>query len=121
MQVCVDGNKAMSKKYGVKVLPQVSLFRPGYGQLLSSQAVPSKLKVLKKNVLKMLDHPDKFFKLDPNGSVVVLDKDPSPERRQAKEEAKELAKSTGGLFEKLMASAGVRCDSSLHASAVRLS
>lgn len=98
----------MTRTYGVKVLPQVSLFRPGYGEVLASQAVPSKIKTLKKNILKVLDHPDKFFKLDPNGSVAVLDEDPAPERRQAKKEAKQLAQSTGGLFEKLMASAGIR-------------
>eukprot|EP00892_Ulva_mutabilis_P009776 jgi/Ulvmu1/7170/UM034_0078.1 len=106
VKVCIDGNKAMSKQYGVKVLPQISLFRPGYGQLLSCQAVPSKLKTLKKNLLKMLDNPGKFFKLDPNGMLVVLDEDPTPEAQQAKKEAQKLAASTGGLFEKLMKAAG---------------
>jgi len=100
----------MSKAYGVKVLPQISLFRPGYGQVLSCQAVPSKLKTIKKNVAKMLENQGKFFKLDPNGMLVVLDEDPAPERQQAKVEAQKLASSTGGLFEKLMASAGGRCD-----------
>ena len=99
----------MSKAYGVKVLPQISLFRPGYGQVLSCQAVPSKLKTIKKNVAKMLENQGKFFKLDPNGMLVVLDEDPAPERQQAKVEAQKLASSTGGLFEKLMASAGGRC------------
>lgn len=93
----------------MKVLPQITLYRPGHGQLLQFQSVPSKLKVAKKNISKILEHPTKFFKLDPNGMVTVLDEDPSPQQAQAKQDAQKLKASTGGLFEKLMSSAGVRC------------
>lgn len=93
----------------VQVLPQITLYRPGHGRLLQFQSVPSKLKVAKKNITTMLANPTKFFKFDPNGFVMVLDKDPAPQQAKAKEEAKQLRASTGGLFEKLMSSAGVKC------------
>ena len=109
MQVCTDQLKALSREQGVKVLPQITLFRPGYGPLLQFQSVPSKLKVAKKNISTILEHPTKFFKLDPNGFVKVLDKDPAPQQQKAKQDAQKLKASTGGLFEKLMSSAGVRC------------
>lgn len=109
MQVCTDQLKALSREEGVKVLPQITLFRPGHGQLLQFQSVPSKLKVAKKNISKILEHPTKFFKLDPNGFVMVLDKDPAPQNAKAKQDAKKLKASTGGLFDRLMSSAGVRC------------
>lgn len=108
MQVCIDEMKALSREQGVRVLPQITLFRPGHGSLLQFQSVPSKLKIAQKNIITMLDNPTKFFKLDPNGYVMVLDKDPAPQQAQAMQEAQKLKASTGGLFDKLMASAGVR-------------
>jgi hypothetical protein len=70
--------------------------------------VTSKLQVAKKNIGIILANPTKFFKLDPNGYVVVLDEDPAPQEAQNKAEAEKLRASSGGLFEKLMASSGVR-------------
>jgi hypothetical protein len=91
----------------------VTLYRPGYGPVLQFQAVASKLKVAKLNMTTMLEHPTKFFKLDPNGHVVVLDEDPTPQQEKAKADAAQLRASTGGLFEKLMASPAARCAAAL--------
>jgi hypothetical protein len=108
MQVCVDQMKALSREQGVKVIPQVTLYRPGHGKLLQFQSVPSKLQVARKNIGTILANPTKFFKLDLNGYVVVLDEDPAPRQAQNNLEAQKLKASTGGLFEKLMSAASAR-------------
>lgn len=119
LQVNVEQLKGIAKAQQIKALPQVGLYRPNHGQLLTFQAVPSRMKVVKKNIQTALKHPDKFFKLDPNGNATVVDTDPTPELTAIKDEAKKLKASTSGLFEHLLATANDRCASST-ASAVCL-
>jgi hypothetical protein len=118
-QVNIEQLKDIARVQQIKALPQVGLYRPNHGQLLTFQAVPSRMKVVKKNIATALAHPDKFFRLDPNGLATVVDKDPTPELTAIKHEAKKLKSSTAGLFEHLLATASGRCDSSV-ASTLRL-
>ena len=96
---------------------QIGLYRPNHGRLIAFQAVPSKLKSIKKNVETVLANTDKFFKLDPNGYAVPVDTDPTPELTQARADAEKLAASTGSLYERLMAQANGSTSSSVGSSA----
>ena len=102
-QVNIEQLKQLSKMHDIKALPCVSLFRPEQGLLVSFPSVPSRMKQIKANILHVRDSESPFFKLDPNGCVVPTDTDPLPEISKAREEAKKLKASTGGLFEHLMA------------------
>ena len=96
---------------------QIGLYRPNHGRLIAFQAVPSKLKSIKKNVETVLANTDKFFKLDPNGYAVPVDTDPTPELTQARADAEKLAASTGSLYERLMAQANGSTNSGVGSSA----
>ena len=74
------------------------------------------MKILKANLTTVLEHPGKFFKLDPNGYAAPVDDDPTPEMTAQRQQARELAASTGGLFEHLMATANGGC---AHAACTR--
>lgn len=107
VKVCVDEMRGLAKQEGVKALPQVGLYRPGVGFLISFQAVPSKMKVAKQNLDAVLDNPTKFFKTDPNGFFVPTDEDPAGRQAASKAAAAQLKASTGGLFEKLLKQANI--------------
>ena len=113
VKVCNDRLGALSRAEGAAALPHIGLYGPGGSRLLDFQARPSRLHLLKGNLLRMLDGegapapPEgRAWALDADGMVTLVD---AAARAAAAVEAAaavaDLA-STASLSERLMAMAG---------------
>ena len=72
-QVCVDNLKDRMKADGVRSLPYLSFYHPSEGKLLGYVNLPSRSRLLRSNIDKMLDNNGAKFALDPNGFVMVTE------------------------------------------------
>ena len=72
-QVCVDNLKDRMKADGVRSLPYLSFYHPSEGKLLGYVNLPSRSRLLRSNIDKMLDNDGAKFALDPNGFVMVTE------------------------------------------------
>lgn len=105
VKVCVDEHKQFSKDLGVKALPFVQLYKAGEStELVGFQAVPSRSKAIRGNLKVVLDNPGKWFRLDPNGFVVVSDVPPPDAQAKAKRAAQldAMRQKGNSLFDHLM-------------------
>ena len=114
VKVCNDRLGALSRAEGAAALPAIGLYGPGGARLLSFQARPSRLHLLKANLERMLDGeggpnppPGKAWALDQDGVVGLVDA--AAQAARAVENAAAVAAaaaSTASLSDRLMAMAG---------------
>lgn len=72
-QVCVDSLKDRMKVDGVRSLPYLAFYHPIEGKMLGYVNLPSRSRLLRSNIDKMLDNSGAKFALDPNGFVIVTE------------------------------------------------
>ncbi len=73
VQVCVDSLKDRMKADGVRSLPYVAFYHPIEGKMLGYVNLPSRSRLLRSNIDKMLENSGAKFALDPNGFVIVTE------------------------------------------------
>ncbi len=73
VQVCVDSLKDRMKADGVRSLPYVAFYHPIEGKMLGYVNLPSRSRLLRSNIDKMLENRGAKFALDPNGFVIVTE------------------------------------------------
>ena len=73
LQVCVDNLKDRMKADKVRQLPYLGFFSPTSGKLLGYVNLPSKSRLLRANIEKMLENNGAKFALDPNGYAMVTE------------------------------------------------
>jgi len=72
-QVCVDSLKDRMKADGVRSLPYLAFYHPIEGKMLGYVNLPSRSRLLRSNIDKMLKNSGAKFALDPNGFVIVTE------------------------------------------------
>lgn len=73
IQVCVDGMKDRMKADGVRSLPYLAFYSPNGGKLVGYVNLPSRSRLLRANIDRLLQNNGAKFALDPNGFVVVTE------------------------------------------------
>ena len=73
VQVCVDSMKERMKADGVRSLPYLAFYKPSNGKLVGYVNLPSRSRLLRANIDKLLQNDGAKFALDPNGFVVVTE------------------------------------------------
>ncbi|KAL0024296.1 hypothetical protein WJX79_005064 [Trebouxia sp. C0005] len=73
VKVCVDSLKDRMKADGVRSLPYVAFYHPIEGKMLGYVNLPSRSRLLRSNIDKMLGNSGAKFALDPNGFVIVTE------------------------------------------------
>ncbi|KAA6416939.1 MAG: hypothetical protein FRX49_13080 [Trebouxia sp. A1-2] len=96
-QVCVDSLKDRMKADGVRSLPYVAFYHPIEGKMLGYVNLPSRSRLLRSNIDKMLGNSGAKFALDPNGFVIVTEAAQS-RALNTEEEMEEMEKEREELF-----------------------
>ena len=73
LQVCTDNLKGRMKADKVRQLPYLAFYSPSEGKLLGYVNLPSKARLLRINIEKMLENNGAKFALDPNGYAMVTE------------------------------------------------
>lgn len=73
VKVCVDGMKDRMKADGVRSLPYLAFYSPNGGKLVGYVNLPSRSRLLRANIDRLLQNNGAKFALDPNGFVVVTE------------------------------------------------
>lgn len=73
LQVCVDSMKERMKADGVRSLPYLAFYSPSGGKMVGYVNLPSRSRLLRANIDKLLQNRGAKFALDPNGFVVVTE------------------------------------------------
>lgn len=107
VKLCVDEHKQFSKDLGVKALPYVQLYRTGQrSELVGFQATKPRAKAITQNMQTVLKNADaEWFRLDPNGFVIVSTQPPPDAAAKAKRAAQleAMRSTTASLHGRLMA------------------
>lgn len=73
VKICVDSLKDRMKADGVRSLPYLAFYHPVEGKMLGYVNLPSRSRLLRSNINKMLENSGAKFALDPNGFVIVTE------------------------------------------------